>query len=107
MAAVKWPWVSRRAYDLAVERYERAEAQAKDLMDHLTRVSRREMGMPEQPRALPPREVEIPTAIEMLIRDYDSENVRVDLRRQVIAAHRAGTPWDQIKGGLEAEAVGA
>ena len=47
---MKWPLISRRAYDILLRDKERLEAQNDKLMDNLTRQRRYEAGMAETPR---------------------------------------------------------
>jgi len=104
---MRWPWVSRLAFDLAVERYEKAEERAQKLQDHVTRVTRKELGMTEEPRTAPrvtETELEIPDEVEMLIREYDSEQTRVRLRAEARASRMHGTPWSEIQKVLDPEA---
>tara|TARA_Y100000310_G_scaffold273098_1_gene288399 strand:- start:12245 stop:12580 length:336 start_codon:yes stop_codon:yes gene_type:complete len=94
---MRWPWVSRHAYDLVVE-------QNTKMLDELLRLRRREAGMPEQPRPDPRPEAqqpaEIPDEIEALINEFQSEGVRVVLREQYRIRVANGATPEKLHGEL-------
>jgi len=47
---MKWPWVSRRAFDMVTDERDRLRAQNESLIDALTRMQRFQMGMTEKPK---------------------------------------------------------
>ena len=93
---MKWPWVSRLAYDQAI-------ADRDHWRELATRVRRVEVGMPEAPRekAAPPEPVQIPAEILEIIAGFDSPAVQSELKRQVIQSFEQNTPWPEIQRLLE------
>lgn len=120
---MKWPWVSRRAYDLLVEQnmalrresetgqvsldtFELAIETLGDLKesnrqwaDHARRIERREHGMSELAR-----EPRTPAQLETMpqeLREYiasfrDSPGIRKSMKAVAFQRHSAGESWDEI-----------
>lgn len=100
---MRWPWVSRLAYELVLEERDRLRAQVDEILDLNARLSRRSLNLPEQPR--PPRPapvpVEVPDDIEELLEGFGSEAVRAGVRAQLLA--RMQDPresWDRLRSEL-------
>lgn len=53
---MNWPWVSRLAYNVVREENDRLRTQNDGLIDHLTRMDRREHGLGETQPSAKPRE---------------------------------------------------
>jgi len=99
---IRWPWVSRTAYDLVIEERDRLRLQNDEWLDHARRVQRRKSGMTELPPQ--PREPQqpIPSSLTYVIDKYESEHVRQNLRNSArIAHHREGRAWSEIQAELE------
>tara|TARA_R110002074_G_scaffold3352_2_gene17944 strand:- start:3660 stop:3971 length:312 start_codon:yes stop_codon:yes gene_type:complete len=100
---MKWPWVSRMAYDLIVEERDRLRAKNDSWEDHVRRTDRKEKGMTELPaqKKAPPEP--IPPDLAYVIDKFSSETTRQLLRNQARIAHsREGKKWSEIRAELEA-----
>lgn len=99
-----WPWVSRRALDLALEERDRLVEQNAALTDALTRMSRFERGMSETPR--PPRKKADPLprwAHEYLLA-FSDPAIRRNTRKEMLRRHREdGVRWEDMKMELEVD----
>lgn len=101
---MKWPFISRRAYDLLVEQRnlalqecDRLRQMHVKLTDHITRIDRIEHGVSEQPRP-PKKELEeMPDKLKRYIDGYGNSSQRGELRRLAKKRYREGTPWDTIR----------
>lgn len=102
-----WPWVSRLAYDTLVEQLARERDEKRQLLDHVTRVSRREAGMPETPRAPRARITEVPDSVEDLIKGFQSEQIQEGLRQQVLMLLNSGLGEDAVLARLRQQLGGA
>ena len=99
---IRWPWVSRTAYDLVIEERDRLRAQNDEWLDHARRVSRREKGMTELPPQPRKPQEPIPSSLNYIIDKFGSEQVRQNLRNNArIAHHRGGKAWSEITAELE------
>ena len=99
---MKWPWVSRLAFDLVKEERDRRITENDQLRNALVAIQRKQSGMTELPKernAMKP--VEIPAEVSALIERYDSEVHRAALKDQVVSLYRGGAPWPEIKTLLE------
>lgn len=98
---MKWPWVSRLAFELVADERDRLRLQNDQLIDATQRLSRRQLGMPETPKPgtpMPPKEPPtIPAEIEEIISMFESEGVRVTLRQQCQARVIRGSTWEQLR----------
>lgn len=99
-----WPWVSRLAYETIRDERDRLRTQNDTLVEHLTRVQRREAGMPELPRqrAEPPEP--IPAEVTRLLDGFSPE-IKKQLELEARQARRNGKPWNSIQQSIE-EMVG-
>ena len=101
---IRWPWVSRRAYDLAIERAERAEARVKELTDQIVRMARRARGMSEITPAGKERPASpVPSEIERHIQAYEDPLIRSEIRRAIIRRLEAGEAPGEILKALRTE----
>lgn len=99
---MKWPWVSRLAYDLLVDERDRLRAQNDDLLQTLKGIRRVGAGLKETPRK-PKEQVQrepIPREIRELYLGFSSAGVSA-LDFQVDELRRNGHPWPEIKKLLE------
>ncbi len=92
---MKWPWVSRRAYDVVAEQCIRLEAQVDKLQDALTRMTRVQVGLPEQTKERKQLEP-MPQALEKHIMSYAGLNTRRMMRGAAYRRHARGEPWVDI-----------
>lgn len=105
---MKWPWVSRLSYDLAVEtgnaRLADAQAQITQLREqnekltnHLVRMDRVEHGKPEEPRA--PREPIGPIPPDLLkhCNSFQDPTICKALRDRAFKRRIGGETWADIK----------
>ena len=116
---MKWPWVSRLAYELVTDERDRLRAQVDGLLDQTARLARRSLNLPERPPALhEAKPIEVPGEVEEIIERFASEAVRDALRAQCIARMRSDRTetWGRIRAELlrqigpeevEVEEVGA
>lgn len=98
------PFVSRGRYEDMRDRARKAENRVDELTDQLTRISRRRNGMPEEKverkNGKPDR---MPKALRDLIRGFETDSTRQELKRQVLQRRREGDAWEQIHAELEEE----
>lgn len=91
---IRWPWVSRRAYDLALRQLADKDMQIAQLL----RMHRGAAGLPEVPveRKEKPTAEPIPTEIRQVIDGFESDEFRAALYQEVRAAREQNVPWEQI-----------
>ena len=77
---MKWPFISRTAYDLLINERDRMREQVDDLQDHVQRITRRQEGMTESPREAKRSIEAIPPELEAIIMRFGSEQTRTDMR---------------------------
>ena len=99
---MKWPFISRTAYDLLINERDRMREQVDDLQDHVQRITRRQEGMTESPREAKRPIEAIPPELEAIIMRFGSEQTRTDMRNQArISRHRDARAWSEITAELE------
>ncbi len=93
---MKFPWVSRRAYDLLFHQVERLETQNDKLVEDSTRQRRFEAGMTETPR--PERKPTEPMPYELTqhIKGWGGADTQRMQRNQAYRRHHQGETWDDI-----------
>lgn len=96
MSRFRWPWVSRRAYDLLLHDVERLEAQNDKLIDTITRQRRFEAGMAETPRPERKPLEPMPYELQEYIKGWASAATQKMQRSQAYRRHHRGEPWDEI-----------
>lgn len=98
---MKWPWVSRLAYDAVVNERDWLRIQLQVEQNHNTRIERKLMGLPEispvTRKAIPP----MPETLAEKIRQWGDENIQIDLTNRANNMARAGKPWSQIEAKLD------
>lgn len=100
---MRWPWVSRFAYDtLAAERDRLREDNAK-LLDHVTRIDRREHGLPETVR--PEREPmdAMPESLKLKIERFEDSRIQTTQTREAYRRRAKGVPWATIEADFDKE----
>lgn len=101
---MKWPWVSRLAYDLVLDERDRLRAMCDKLTDDIVRIQRTKQGLREAPR--PPKErvdLTVPPDIIDMIAGFQSPAVKDEVERQAKQLRANGTPWPEIRKLLETE----
>lgn len=100
---MRWPWVSRTAYDLLLNERDRLRVKNDTWEDHVKRVERKDRGMTELPTKKKEPMEPIPSDLAYVIDKFASETTRQSLRNQArIARTREGKAWSEIKAQLEA-----
>ena len=89
--------MSRLAYELLLDERDRLREREAELVDHLTRVRRKEAGMPELPREPAPKRVKMPTDIRDHILGFESSATRAQLQQEFILAVHDGMELDEIR----------
>jgi len=94
-----------------LERYHLSEveylrAQVAGLSDHLARIGRREVGLPENPtpaREHMPPPTPPPATFEKMVADFDDDFTRNDLRMRATKMLRDGMKWPTIERTIRSE----
>jgi len=98
---MRWPWVSRLAYDLLVSERDSLRAQVAMLQADMIRVKRAEMGLRETPRVVKPemqRPPEVPPEVRALYEGRCQSKVfEVEIERQAVEMFKAGNPWPEVR----------
>ena len=92
---MKWPLVSRRAYDFVVEQNDR-------LMQHVIRMDRVEHGLTELQPEKKKREP-VPDGVMNLIGGFASPNTQTMMLNEAKKQHRDGWSWEKIEEYLKRE----
>jgi hypothetical protein len=93
---MKWPWVSRRAFDMVVEERDRLRVMNDQLMDHVKRINRVEHGLGELPRAKREPIETMPKQLRDYIDGFASAPLRVELRDLAFQRRIDGESWEEI-----------
>jgi len=93
---IRWPWVSRRAYDVLVDERDRLRTQNDMLLDHVKRIDRTEHGLGELPRPQRPVVDPMPTELRKHIEGFADPRVRKTIRDQCYRRHASGVKWSVI-----------
>ena len=89
-------WVSRAAFDLVVSERDRLRKQNDELLDSVTRIRRKESGMPENHVRKRDLDEDLPPEVFRYIRGFDSEIMQANVEEDVRRARRTGTSWAEI-----------
>lgn len=100
---MNWPWVSSARLDDALGQVAFLRAENTKLTDSLTRISRREVGLPEVPRAARPPTEPIPRDILEHCNSYASSSVCKLQRDTALRCHAQGESWESIRARLKTE----
>lgn len=94
---MRWPWVSRRAYELLAEMLERERLRVDQLTDALIRLERKAAGLPERvPPTRPKREPEpMPSPLYDQIQGFANPSIRDFLMDQAFKERGRGRPWPE------------
>lgn len=105
---MRWPWVSRRAFEIAEQEHERLtihltqeidwlREENEKLREHGKRMDRVDRGLGEVPRPPKPPLEEMPKHVHELIMRYGDPRTQLMLKRDAYRAHHTrGEPWDAI-----------
>ena len=93
---MRWPWVSRRAYDAVVDQKDALLDQNSKLIDHLSRKSRFEAGMSETPRPPPKVREPMPEVLRENIAGGADSSMRRMRRTELERRYSRGESWDVI-----------
>jgi hypothetical protein len=94
---VRWPWVSRAAFDVVVDERDRLRGQVEKLQEHVIRMDRVEHGTSEVPREPRPAMEPMPKELLEYCNSYGDARIRKTMRDAAFKQHRQGVPWSQIK----------
>lgn len=106
--AMKWPWVSRLAYELLLDERDRLRTQNDELIDHRRRLERTSAGMRERPsdqKRPRDRSDTVPQVLRDLIAGYASPATRAVIYDEVRGAFAEGQDWDEITDRIQAHLV--
>lgn len=100
---MRWPWVSRRAYEVVLDEYSRARedrdrlmAQITTLTDQIVRIQRFSQGMMETPRE--PRVAEpMPADIQKQIMSVSDDRIRRMQTREAYKIYGQHRSWDAVR----------
>lgn len=94
---MKWPWVSRLAYDMAMESAAAWREAHDRVVDAIIAVRRKEVGLPrEVKRAEEPDREDFPPEVYAYLRSFSSPSMRMAAEEDIRASRRQGTPWPEI-----------
>jgi hypothetical protein len=94
---MKWPWVSRGAFEAVCGERDRLIEQNGKLLDHVKRVDRAEHGLAEVPRE-PRKKIEsMPDDLAEHLNAFADPSIRRAQRNEAYKRHLAGESWEAIK----------
>ena len=100
---MKWPWVSRLAYENMVSERDHLRMQLSQMaldrasvVAQLTRISRREAGLPETPKEARKPMEPMPPALAEYIRGFAGQSLQKSMRDQAYIRCAKGESWDSI-----------
>ncbi len=93
---IRWPWISRRAYDVVIDERDRLRAVNDQLMEHLTRMHRVEHGVAETPRAPKAKAEEMPKSLVDYFDGLGNASMAKQLKRETENLHKGGESWNSI-----------
>jgi len=93
---MRWPWVSRRAYDEVCGQRDRLEAKQNELIDQIARMARADRGMPELKVERKPPDP-IPDGVMSILNRFQSSSTRSHLLQQCRQQRQLGQSWSAIE----------
>jgi len=94
---MKLPWVSRLAYEMALERLTRAEERIDSLLEHTRRMDRIDRGAAELAPVPKPRREPMPGWFrEKYVDCWEAHETKTRREEQVVALHKRGLTWEKI-----------
>lgn len=93
---MRWPWTSVARLDDAQAQVAYLKSEVAKLSEALTRISRREAGLPETPREAKPPMDPMPDELRHYIEGFAGMSVRKQMRDVAFRRRAQGTPWKVI-----------
>ena len=93
---MQFPLVGRTAFNLLLDERDRLRGQNDELLGSLTRIRRKESGMPEEHARRRSIDEDIPPEVFRYISGFDSEIMQATIEEDVRRARTNGTPWKEI-----------
>lgn len=103
---MKWPWISRRAFDLVCEERDRLRVQVDSLLDHTKRMDRNEHGLHEIPREQKPPLDPAPPELSEYIKGFAFKGFRQRMWKNAISRRARGESWAEIMASIKRERDG-
>lgn len=102
---MRWPWVSRLAYEAVADERDRLRAVVDRLTDDLVRLARKEHALPERrPEQRPAnRPKPLPTELRNLISGFGSPVVQAQMEHEVRNAIRGGANAEDLAAKIRAD----
>ena len=94
---LRFPWVSRLAFDVVVDECERLRSQNGTLVEALTRLRRAETGLSETPKAPRAMVEPIPADVLEYCNAFLNPSIRKQNRDTVIRRRASGESWAAIR----------
>lgn len=94
---MRWPWVSRLAYEAVVSERDHLRAETTRLTEAMTRISRREVGLPETPKEPRAPMTPMPKELADYIRGFAGQSIQKSMRDTAYRMAAAGRPWPEIQ----------
>lgn len=92
---MRWPWVSRLAYEAVKDERDRLRAVNDRLTEQWVGITRVKAGLREKPKAARVPE-EVPPEVREYVERWDGEPVKRALYRQISHLRSSGKPWPEI-----------
>lgn len=102
---MKWPWVSRLAYEQVIGERDRLRDRNDELADQLVRIARREHKMPEVPRDKreSTKKDPLPPEIEEIASGWESPQTQAIVRQRARQLKNERGSWDAAAQALKME----
>lgn len=97
---MRWPLVSRLAFDVVVSERDHLRTENARLSESLVRIGRHEAGMAEQPRPARPPIEPMPDTLKDYIAKWGSHDLRKSQTTEAYKRHIRGVPWTTIEADL-------
>ena len=94
---IRWPWTSRARLEDALEQVAHLRAECAKLTEALTRIGRREVGLPEVPRGARVEIGEPPAKLARYIAGFENRSIRTAMWSEARQRRRQGTSWEEIE----------
>jgi len=94
---MRWPWVSRLAFDMACTERDRLREQNDQLTESLIRMERFKAGMAETPRPAKRATEPMPRELFEYYKGWKNPSIRKDMIDRAIRRHSRGEAWPSIK----------
>jgi hypothetical protein len=93
---MRWPWVSRLAYDTVAAERDWLRTDVERLQDALTRISRREVGLPEAPREVRPQVEPMPAELAQYVLGFANPETRRMAQRGLYEQRLKTGSWQRV-----------